>query len=116
MSSRGDESPPSTSGRGYDDTIDLSYDSWGESEATSGGVIVASSSYNPVTVSSHKGTSRVMEDIPMGIPMGLSRLLRLLLINPANVLKEEDVMRIKYSYGIPDGIALKAPYKEERPN
>ncbi|KAL5734929.1 hypothetical protein ACOSP7_032790 [Xanthoceras sorbifolium] len=63
MSSRGDESPPSTSGRGYDDPIDLSYDSWGESEAASAEVTVAS--YDTVTVS-FAGTSRVADDIPWG--------------------------------------------------
>ncbi|KAL5839683.1 hypothetical protein ACOSQ4_012291 [Xanthoceras sorbifolium] len=129
MSSRGDESPSSTSGRGYDDTIDMLYDLWGESEAPSAGVIVASSSYDTVTVSSLAGTSRVMEDIPMGIPlvklpgdaagpcpMGPCRPLGLLLSNPASVLTEDDIMRIRFSYGIPDGVALRAPHKEERPD
>ncbi|KAL5846030.1 hypothetical protein ACOSQ3_009554 [Xanthoceras sorbifolium] len=95
MSSRGDENPPSTSGRGYDDAINLSYDSWGKSEAASSGVTVASSSYDHVTVSSHVGTSHVMEEIPIGIPlvelpgnaagpcpMGLSRPLGLLVTPP----------------------------------
>ncbi|KAL5783603.1 hypothetical protein ACOSP7_008632 [Xanthoceras sorbifolium] len=126
MSSRGDESPPSTSGRGYDDPIDLSYDSWGESEAASAEVTVAS--YDTVTVS-FTGTSRVADDIPMGIPlvelpgdaagpcpMGPSRPLGLLLNNPASVLTEDDIMRLRFSYGIPDGVALRAPYKEERPD
>ncbi|KAL5840325.1 hypothetical protein ACOSQ4_012933 [Xanthoceras sorbifolium] len=128
MSSRGDESPPSTSGRGYDDPIDLSYDSWGESEAASAEVTVSSSSYDTVTVSL-AGTSRVKDDILMGIPlvelpgdaagpcpMGPSRPLGLLLSNPASVLTEDDIMCLRFSYGIPDGVALRAPHKEERPD
>ncbi|KAL5827786.1 hypothetical protein ACOSQ3_019636 [Xanthoceras sorbifolium] len=127
MSSRGDECSPSTYGLGYDDTIDQSYDLWGESEVASGGVTLASTSYDPVTVSSQEGMSCVMEKIPIGIPlvelsgdaagpcpMGPSRPLGLLLVNPASMLKEEDVMRIRYSYGIPDGVALTAPFKGER--
>ncbi|KAL5766771.1 hypothetical protein ACOSP7_017388 [Xanthoceras sorbifolium] len=128
MSSRGDESPPSTSGRGYDDPIDLSYDSWGESEAASAEVTIASSSYDTVTVSL-AGTSRVTDDVVMGVPlvelpgdaagpcpMGPSRPLGLLLNNPASVLTEDDVTRLRFTYGIPDGVALRAPYKEERPD
>ncbi|KAL5842965.1 hypothetical protein ACOSQ3_013568 [Xanthoceras sorbifolium] len=129
MSSREDENTPSTSGRGYDDPVDLSFDSWGESRANSGEVTLASLSYGPVTVSSHEGTSRVVEDIPEGIPliellgeapspcpMGPSRPLSLLLVNPPSVLREEDLMRIRYSYGIPDGVALTVPFKGERPD
>ncbi|KAL5861375.1 hypothetical protein ACOSQ4_002671 [Xanthoceras sorbifolium] len=82
-----------------------------------------------MTVSSHEGTSHVMEEIPVGIPLvelpgdvagpcpiGPSRPLGLLLVNPASVLKEEDVMRIRYSYGIPDGVTPRAPFKWERPD
>ncbi|KAL5780255.1 hypothetical protein ACOSQ2_010992 [Xanthoceras sorbifolium] len=70
-----------------------------------------------------------MEDVPVGdplvelpgrnagpCPMGPSKPLGLLLINQASVLTEDDLTRIQYCYGIPDGVDLRVPAKEERPD
>ncbi|KAL5744022.1 hypothetical protein ACOSQ2_027138 [Xanthoceras sorbifolium] len=129
MSSRGNNSTPSISGRGYDDSVDLSSDSWGESRTKSREVTLAFNAVEPVSVSRYEGTSSVLVDphlfIPLvdllgtaagPFPMGPSRPLGLLLINPASVFKEEDLSCIRYSYGTPNGVDLMIPSKEDRPD
>ncbi|KAL5837148.1 hypothetical protein ACOSQ3_014317 [Xanthoceras sorbifolium] len=128
-SSRGDDSTPSISGHEESDPIDPSSDSWGESRIRSGEVTLATDRVEPIPLSMYEGTSTAvvepllripLVDRPEGsmagvlgpCPMCPSRLLGLLLINWANKLKEEDLSRIKYYYGMPDGVEFKVPYKE----